>query len=266
MTSPGSHDTRDEAFWRDFLDHPDTLLAHGRHILQRIPSNPRCRLCAAPFEGPGGRVMRLIGKRRSDANPTVCNSCANVLLRHHGGAEVDCSMLFADIRGSTALAETISPGQFHALLDRFYTVASEAVFAFDGIVDKFVGDELVAAFPPMMSEVPHAIRAVQAGRQLLTATGHADSAGPWVPLGAGVHSGRVWFGATGEGDHVELTIVGDAVNTTARLAALAAVGEILVSADAAAAAALPASLERRTATLKGKAQPVEIVAIQIERS
>jgi adenylate cyclase len=175
-------------------------------------------------------------------------------------------MLFADIRGSTALAETISPGQFHALLDRFYTVASEAVFAFDGIVDKFVGDELVAAFPPMMSEVPHAIRAVQAGRQLLTATGHADSAGPWVPLGAGVHSGRVWFGATGEGDHVELTIVGDAVNTTARLAALAAVGEILVSADAAAAAALPASLERRTATLKGKAQPVEIVAIQIERS
>jgi class 3 adenylate cyclase len=76
----------------------------------------------------------------------------------------------------------------------------------------------------------------------------------------------VWFGATGEGDHVELTIVGDAVNTTARLAALAAEGEILVSAEAAAAAALPASLERRTATLKGKAQPVEIVAIHIERS
>ena len=92
-------------------------------------------------------------------------------------------MLFADIRGSTTLAETMSPSAFHDLLDRFYTVATGVVFDHDGTVDKFVGDELVAMFIPLLSGDDHAEQGVAAAKALLRATGHADPDGPWVPSG-----------------------------------------------------------------------------------
>lgn len=256
-------DARNEEFWRDYLTHPDSGQARGRRIFSRIPRNPRCRLCAAPFAGPGGAVMRLFGKRASDANPNYCNSCGKVLMKHHGGAEVETSMLFADIRGSTAMAETMSPAEYHAVLDRFYTTASGVVFEHDGIVDKFVGDELVAEFPPLLSGALHAARAVEAAKALLRATGHADPGGPWVPVGAGVHTGRAWFGAVGEGTHIELTVVGDMVNVTARLASQAGSGEIVVSAEAADKAGLDATLERRVLELKGKQQPTTVVTLRV---
>ena len=96
------------------------------------------------------------------------------------------------------------------------------------------------------------------------AAGHADPAGPWVPIGAGVHTGRAWFGAVGEGGHVELTIVGDPMNVTARLASLAQAGEILVSAEAAEKAGLDPSLPRQTLELKGREEPIEVVSLRVD--
>ena len=255
---------RNEEFWRDYLTHPDTLMATGRRFFSRMPANPRCRLCSAPFAGGGGMAMRLIGKRQSTANPNYCNSCEKVLIKHHGGAEVDASMLFADIRGSTALAEKMTPTEFRSVLDRFYTAASGVVFAHDGMVDKFVGDELVAVFPPMLSAERHAERAVETAQELLRATGHADPAGPWVPIGAGVHTGRAFFGVVGEGEHVEITVVGDPMNVTARLAARAEAGEILVSVEAAEKAGLDPSLPRQTLQLKGREEPIEVVSLRVD--
>lgn len=254
---------KDEEFWRDYLSHPDSLQRVGRLVFSRLPTDPRCQLCAAPFRGVGGGAMRLIGKRPSDGNPNMCNSCQKALIKHHGGAEVEGSMLFADIRGSTAIAERMTAAEFRTLLDRFYTTTSKAVFAQGGVVDKFVGDEIVAVFEPVYAP-DHARRAVQAAIGLLRATGHADARGPWAPVGAGVHTGRVWFGAVGEGVHTEITVVGDAVNTTARLAAAAAAGEILVSTDAATAAGLDANLERRSLALKGKQGAFEVVSLRVE--
>lgn len=263
MTSTEPPDDRDEAFWHEYLTNPNGLQTKGRRFFSRLPHEPRCRMCAAPFAGPAAPLMRLIGKRPSTGNPNFCNSCDVFMIRHHGGAEVEMSLIFADIRGSTALAETMSPGEFHAVLDRYYTTASGVVFAHDGMVDKFVGDELVAVFLPMLSGYQHAALAVKTATALLRATGHADPGGPWVPVGAGVHTGRVWFGATGEGGHTELTIVGDVANTTARLAASAGAGEILVSAQAAVAAGLDPSLERRMLELKGKAEATEVVSLRV---
>lgn len=259
-SNPGGD--RDEAFWRDYLEHPDSLQRTGRHVFSRIPSNPRCQMCAAPFAGFGGRLMKVIGKEPSSGNPNVCNTCQKVLIKHHGGAEVTGSMLFADIRGSTTLAERMTPSEFHSLLDRFYTVASDAVFANNGVLDKFVGDEVVATFAPVYAK-RHAERAVAAALDILRATGHGDPNGPWAPVGAGVHTGRVWFGAVGEGDHVEVTVVGDAVNTTARLASQAGAGEVLVSVDAATAAGLDPKLDRRSLALKGKQDEVEVVTLRL---
>jgi adenylate cyclase len=256
-------DASNEAFWREYLTHPDSMMRVGRRVLTLLPSEPRCTLCTAPFGGVGRPLMRLIGKRQSTANPHMCTTCEDVLIKHHGGAEVTATMLFADIRGSTALAERMSPAAFRGLLDRFYTTASRAVFDHDGMVDKFVGDELVAMFFSMAGD-DYSAKAIDTARVLLDRTGHADPGGPWVPVGAGVHTGVVWFGAVGEGSHVELTAVGDPVNVTARLASAAATGEVLVSVAAARDAGLDLSgHEPRRLELKGKALATDVISLRV---
>ena len=265
MTSVPPQNSRDEEFWRDFLTHGgDTMKGIGRRLFMRIPAEPRCRMCAAPFAGPGAIVMRLVGKRQSEANPNWCTSCSTFMSKHHGGAEIPGAMLFADIRGSTSLAERMTSGDFNALLNRFFTTASGVVFDHDGYVDKFVGDELVALFFPLLTGERYTARAIEAAQALMRATGHADPDGPWAPIGAGVHAGLAWFGTVGEGSHVELTAVGDVVNTAARLASAAGAGEILVSADAAAAGGLDPGLPRRALDLKGKEFALEVVSMRVE--
>jgi adenylate cyclase len=255
--------SENEEFWRDFLSGGHSKEHAARRVLKLIPHDPRCRLCAAPFSGVGAPLMRLIGKRPSDKNPNWCGSCFKFMTDHHGGAEIECTLLFADIRGSTTLAEGMHSADFRALMDRFYDTAAAVVFDHDGIVDKFVGDELVAMFFPLLTGTRHAARGIDAAGELLRATGHTDPAGPWVPLGAGVHTGVAWVGAVGAGTHTTLTAIGDAVNTTARLAAAAAAGEILVTIDAATAAGLDPSLDRRPLELKGKQDLVEVVTLTV---
>lgn len=256
-------DRATEDFWREFLTHGDINERKARRLLRRIPSDPRCMLCAAPFSGPGAPVMRMLGKRPSDKNPTMCTSCFDFMSKHHGGAEIDCSFLFADVRGSTTMAEGMPAGDFRRLLDRFYGIASRAVVAHDGSIDKFVGDELVAMFFRLLTGERHAEQAVATAKALFQATGHGSTNGPWLPLGAGVHTGPAWVGAVGDGDRTDLTALGDTVNTTARLASVAGVGEILVSVAAAEASGLEPGLEHRSLELKGKAQPTDVVVLRI---
>lgn len=251
-----------EAFWRDFLTRGDGSERKFRQIFRHIPDGPRCKLCAAPFAGPGAPLMRMMGRRPSTKTPTMCSSCFDFMVEHRGGAEIECSFLFADVRGSTALAEGMTATNFRGLLDRFYATATKVVFAHDGSIDKFVGDELVAIWFPLMSGPDHEALAIRAAQALLTSTGHGSPDGPWLPLGAGVHSGLAWVGAVGDATHVELTALGDTVNTTARLASVAAPGEILVSATAAAAAHLDPALERRSLVLKGKEHPTDVVVLR----
>jgi adenylate cyclase len=86
----------------------------------------------------GSRLpRRAMAERPADKNPRVCRSCFSFIAKH-GGAEIEASFMFADIRRSTTLAENMSAGQFHSRLDRFYATASAVVFEQDGAVDKFV--------------------------------------------------------------------------------------------------------------------------------
>jgi adenylate cyclase len=209
-------------------------------------------------------MRTFFGKKPAEGNPNLCSNCFTFVTTNHGGAEIEISLLFADIRGSTSLAETMAPGAYRALLDRFYNVSADAVFANDGFLDKFVGDEVVATFVPLLTGELHASRAVGAARALMKATGHGSSEGPWVPLGAGVHTGLAWMGAVGEGAAANMTALGDAVNVTARLASLAEAGEILLTAEAALAAGVDtAGLPRRSLELKGRQQLTEVVSLRI---
>jgi adenylate cyclase len=246
--------------WRRLLVDQAPFL-RSRRLHARLPSSPRCKLCAAPFSGPGGIVMRFVGHARWSKNPKYCTGCCRMLSTNHGGAEVECSLLFADVRGSTTLAESMSPREFNRLMGRFHDTATDVLVDHDGIVDKFVGDEIIGIFVPAMASPQHAARAVHAARSLLTATGFGTSSRPWLPIGIGVNTGVAYVGSVGDGSDTEMTAMGDVVNVTARLSSVAAAGEILVTTTAAAAAGLPADLPRRSLQLKGKSQATEVVVV-----
>ena len=234
-----------------------------RRMWGALPSPPRCKLCNAPFRGPGGLLMRAIAYGPSQLNRRLCKWCIRAVQRNPGGAEVEISVLFADVRGSTGIAARTPPEEFSRLLARFYGAAAEAIDECDGIVDKFVGDGVVALFIPGFAGSDHAAGAIAAARRLLEQMG--NGADPAIPVGAGVHTGTSFVGSVGEGDARDFTAVGDTVNTAARLAAVAGPGEILLSAEAATAAGIETTgLERRTLELRGRDQRLQVWAAKVE--
>jgi adenylate cyclase len=246
-----------EEAWERILTGNDSGLQRIRLILGALPSPPRCKLCNAPFRGPGGILMRAVGRGQSPLNRRLCKWCLNAASKLPGGAEVELSVLFADVRGSTAMAERMVPQEFSHLMARFYGAAARVIDDRDGIVDKFLGDGAVALFIPGFAGSDHAGDAIAAARALLEQTGN-DGPEPWIPVGAGVHTGKSFVGSIGEGDARDFTAVGDTPNTASRLTDLAAAGEILISAETALAADLNTTgLERRTLELRGREKSVD---------
>lgn len=175
-------------------------------------------------------------------------------------------MLFADVRGSSTLAEQIPPAEFGKLINRFYETTTRVLFDLNGMVEKLIGDEVAGFFVPGFSGEDHALNAIQAARQILDVTGHNDPGGPWIPVGIGVHTGITYVGAVARADGIiDITILGDNANTTARLASLAGMGEIFVSRAASSKAGLDTSgLEERHLTLKGKETPIDVSVINAQ--
>ena len=247
--------------WRAVLMGDLHQLRYFRAVLGKIPAGPRCKLCAAPLKAPGSVILKPFGFGPSKLNRRLCRACFRSVDKKPGGAEIELSLLFADVRGSTGLAEGMPAHEFSQLISRFYGTAARVVDEWDGIVDKFVGDEVVALFVPGFAGERHAERAVEAARALLEETGNGSDE-PWIPVGAGVHTGIAYVGRVGEGDACDFTAVGDAVNTAARLASSAGAGEILVSKAAADASMLDAAgLESRTLTLRGKDEMIETLVL-----
>jgi adenylate cyclase len=150
---------------------------------------------------------------------------------------------------------------FRTAMERFYETAVSVLTERDAFVDKFVGDEVIGIFIPALTGNAHARQAVDAGLELLIATGHQTDA-PWAPIGIGVNTGVAYVGAVGTEDHVEFTALGDAVNVAARLASVAAPGELLVAAATAQAAGLEAAgAERRQLALKGKTAATDVLVL-----
>jgi adenylate cyclase len=246
--------------WRMVLTGADPTIPGRRRRYRLLPSDPRCKTCYTPFGGIGGWWMRRLGRRRWDKNPAFCTGCIESFATIGvGGAEIELSLLFADVRGSTGLAERISPAAYSSLMNRFYEVAVETLVDHDGIVDKFVGDEAVGLFVPGMTGPEHAKKAVDAARKLVRKSAELVHDGRPLPVGAGVHTGIAFAGLVGKfGAELEFTALGDAVNACARLASMAAAGEVLVSATAAGQAGLDTTgLEQRELALKGRMEPLD---------
>ena len=250
-----------EEAWRAVLTGDLGQLKYIRAVFGRIPSGPRCKLCLSPLKAPGSVLLKPFGFGPSKLNRRLCRACFRSIDKRPGGAEVELSLMFAEVRGSTSLAEKMPAQEFSRLISRFYGTAARVVDEWDGLVDKFVGDEAVALFVPGFAGEDHAARAVEAARSLIHETGN-DGPDPWVAIGIGVHTGVAYVGRVGEGDACDFTAVGDAVNTTARLASSAGAGEILVSKAAAGASMLDdTGIESRTLTLRGKDELIDALVL-----
>jgi adenylate cyclase len=252
-----------EEEWRSRLLGTNPALRAGRRFFVKLPSAPRCEMCASPFAGPFGPLMKLIGKGPFARNPRYCEACCGNLIRNKGGAEIPLSFLFADVRGSTPLGERLGPKALHELMDRFYEIGVDALIIHGALIDRFMGDQVVGYFVPGFAGPQHARQAVLCGLEILRATGHGDQA-PWVPVGIGVHTGEAFVGSVGKGDDLaELTATGDAVNVAARLASAAGIGELVLSEEAFAVAGVEGDHERRELTLKGVTRQVPVRVLRL---
>lgn len=258
--APGAEGYPNQEQWHALLTGIDPRLRRLNGIFRHIPSDPRCKFCSAPFAGIGAPFMRALRRGRWTKSPRFCSFCFQVLQNMPGGTELDISLVFADVRGSTGLAERVGPYEFSRLINRFYDLATGVLIGADAILDKFVGDEVIGLFIPALAGPDHARKAVDAGRAILRVTGHGSPQGPIVPIGVGVHSGIAFVGIVGAaGEVTDFTALGDPVNTTARLASMAATGEVLVTAAAARAAGLATDgLTARDLEIRGRTGSVSV--------
>ena len=225
-----------------------------RHFQRALPRDPRCKFCNAPFQGVGGALMRLLfRKQRSALNPRYCNLCEIASSEFPGGAEVPMSILFIDIRGSTALSEKLTPTEFSQVINRFYAAATKVIIEEDGLVEKLAGDEVAAFWGAGFAGPGYVRRTIDVAQKLLRVMERQK-----IPVGIGVHSGIAYFGAMGTAEGLtDISAKGEEVNMAARLASKAAAGEIIVSEQALEKAGIDGSgLESRTLELKGISEPV----------
>jgi len=255
-----------EQEWYKMLTEGEPVPRRLYHLHGLLPSDPRCKLCGSPFKGWGGFLMHLMGRDQSRYNPRFCEKCK--AFEHPGGAEVTLTMLFADVRGSTTLAEQMSAREFSQLINRFYSVATHVLIQTDALVDRLMGDETIGLYIPGFAGQEHPRKAIEAAQELLRLTGHRDSKGPWLPVGIGVHTGPAFVGVVGDKESTaDFTALGDNVNITARLASQAGQGEILISDSAHAAANIDlGDLEHRQLELKGKSERTGVRVMRVSQA
>jgi adenylate cyclase len=181
------------------------------------------------------------------------------------GEEVEVSVLFLDIRDFTAFAERASPHQVVSLLNEFWELVVPALLRHGGHANKFIGDGLLAVFGAPDQLADHAERAVSAACEIAGLVGERYSG--QVGVGIGVNTGRVVAGTVGGGGRVEFTVIGDAVNTAARVeAATRETGDEVLVTEATRAQLPPERFqfeERASVPLKGKRTEVRLWAPRI---
>jgi adenylate cyclase len=217
-----------EVLWRMHEGRMNTAM---HRMFFALPSSPRCAVCGAPFAGIGSRIAGPLGYRPSRKNPTICGVC--VEFAPPGGMKMRTGILFADLRGFTARFDGSDPEEVSKVLRRFYRCAEDVLFP-DAVIDKLIGDEVMALYLPELkrrtmkhADVPAMMLAH--GRGLLRAVGYGTDEGPFVEMGIGLDIGEAFVGNIGQRALYDFTAVGDVVNTASRLQGQAKSGEIVYS-------------------------------------
>jgi adenylate cyclase len=236
-----------------------------KRVMRALPSTPRCGFCGAPFSGWGAKVVRPLGYQPSRKNPHVCATC--VELAPPGGTTMQTGVLFADLRGFTSQSESASPAEVNERLRRFYAHAERVLFP-EALIDKLIGDEVMALYLPVIvagrAEAPdggaqHEIARVMVRHALalLAAVGYGSASGPEFDVGIGLDVGEAFIGNLGDTAVHDFTAVGDVVNTASRLQGAAAGGEVIVSQRVIDLLDAPVGVPEQI-TLKGKREPVAV--------
>src|SRR5215471_17031959 len=188
-----------------------------------------------PIRGPLSLPLRLLGIKISRMNPNLCTICETMFTRVKRKKQViiPATVLFADLRGYTTLSEGAASSDVVNMLHGFYDECASGIWERDGIVNKFIGDAVLAIFNFPIVREDHVRQAVMAARdiqqrcsqskRLVVGSGRAS-----VGVGIGIHTGQASIGEVGTA-YKDFTIIGAVVNTASRIQGVAKAGEILVS-------------------------------------
>lgn len=240
--------------WQTLLVDGYEPLRKAQRIFRRLPHDPRCKLCHIPFAGIGGKLVGLMGRKPSRKNPNLCQYCFDHL--PSGGIEIDIGVVFADVRGSTTLGEKSSATEFARRLNQFYASATDVLIHHDGLVDKLIGDEVMALFISGIAGPDYRRKTALAALDLAVAVGE-------LPVGVAAVAGVAFVGNVGSGTVMDFTALGDAVNIGARLQSYASAGEVVLASDlyALVAAEHPGARAERL-EVRGRDEPVDVAVLK----
>lgn len=182
-----------------------------------------------------------------------------------GGKKVFITVLFADIRGFTAYSEKHSPEELVAVLNRYLAAAADAVLAYEGTVDKFLGDAVMAWYNAPVPQPDHTLRAVKSALAIRDAVAALHEQMPkesHLDFGVGIHYGEAVLGWIGTEKRLEYTAIGDSINTSKRIQENAAKNQILISKEA--YERVKDEMDAKPfvpLSVKGKTQPLEVYEV-----
>lgn len=241
--------------WQALLVDGYEPLKKAQRVFRRLPREPRCKLCQNPFAGFGGKLAGWMGRKPSRKNPNLCQYCFDHL--PEGGIELDIGVVFADVRGSTTIGQRSTATDFPQRLNRFYAHATDVLIHHDGLVDKLIGDEVMALFIPGLAGRDYRKKSALAAINLVSAIDD-------VPVGVAATAGTVFVGNVGSGTVIDFTALGDAVNVGARLQNLASPGEVVLAAELyeLVAAEHPGGRVERV-DVRGRDEPVDVCVLTV---
>jgi len=185
-----------------------------------------------------------------------------------GGSNQVVTVLFSDIRGFTTMSEKLAPDKVVEILNEYFTRVTDVIFDHGGMLDKYLGDGVMAVFGAPISKGNDAANAVRAGieiQKLVLQLNLDSQARKWPELrvGVGINTGIVTAGNIGSPRRIDYTVVGDTVNVASRLMSAAAGWQILISESTAQALGPEIRIEPLPPIqVKGKSQPLSVFAVQ----
>jgi adenylate cyclase len=235
----------------------------SRELMERVKTRLRAKQQADKLRAAQQAIRETFARYVS--RPVVERLLADPTQVSVGGTQQTVTVMFADLRGYTALAETLPPDQLVGVLNGHLTVAAGAVLACEGTISQYSGDLIMAIFNAPLPQPDHALRAARAALRLRRdmAVYHTNLPEHLrMEFGTGIVTGEAVVGNIGAREWLNYTAIGDAVNLAQRLEESAQGGEILISASTAEALGAAAQVEAKgLVRIRGRSEPVEVYAL-----